>query len=262
MKLRFVGLSDRGLVRAANQDSYCIDDPQGRFFIVADGMGGHAGGEEASRLATAAIRDFLDANWDKDLEPGMLLQEAFIRANQSILQLQKISPEQADMGTTAVVVIFSKDHGPWCAHVGDSRLYCLRNTQLAQVTEDHTWVAQAVRAKILTLAQVRLHPWRHVLSQCLGREDLNQIDIQSIDLRSGDTLLLCSDGLTEEVTDGAIAQLLNTNPTCDEAADALVNEAKTNGGQDNITVVLVAVDEIEPFLDKNVTVPDLKNQTE
>ena len=263
MKLRFVGLSDRGLVRAANQDSYCIDDPQGRFFIVADGMGGHAGGEEASRMATAAIRDFLDVNWEKDLEPGVLLKGAFTRANQSILQLQKISPEQADMGTTAVVVILSKDYGPWCAHVGDSRLYCLRNAQLEQVTEDHTWVAQAVRAKILTQDQVRLHPWRHVLSQCLGREDLNQIDVQPIDLRSGDTLLLCSDGLTEEVTDGAIAELLNTNPTCDQAADALVNEAKTNGGQDNITVVLVAVEEIEPFLDKNVaTVPDLDGHTD
>jgi PPM family protein phosphatase len=259
MKLRFVGLSDRGLVRAANQDSYCIDDIEGRFFIVADGMGGHAGGEEASRLATVAIRGFLETNWHKNLEPVALLHEAFVRANQSILQAQKLSPEQGDMGTTAVVVILTESHGPWCAHVGDSRLYCLRDARLAQVTEDHTWVAQAVRAKILTLDQVRLHPWRHVLSQCLGREDLNQIDINRIDVRSGDTLLLCSDGLTEEVTDGAIAELLNTNPACDAAANALVQEAKTNGGQDNITVVVVAVDEIAPWVDDNNTVPDLNH---
>jgi PPM family protein phosphatase len=257
MKLRFVGLSDRGLVRAANQDSYCIDDPEGRFFIVADGMGGHAGGEEASRLATVAIRSYLETHWNKDLDPATLLHEAFERANQSILQAQKISPEQGDMGTTAVVVILSEIYGPWCAHVGDSRLYCLRDAHLRQVTEDHTWVAQAVRAKILTLDQVRLHPWRHVLSQCLGREDLNQVDINPIDLHSGDTLLLCSDGLTEEVTDKAIAQLLNAAPTCDEAANALVEEAKTNGGHDNITVVLVAVDEIESFVDENATVADL-----
>jgi PPM family protein phosphatase len=257
MKLRFVGLSDRGLVRAANQDAYCIDDPDGRFFIVADGMGGHAGGEEASRLATAAIRSVLETHWDKNLEPAALLQEAFVRANQSILQAQKLSPEQGDMGTTAVVVILTEAHGPWCAHVGDSRLYRWRESQLTQVTEDHTWVAQAVRARILTLDQVRLHPWRHVLSQCLGREDLNQIDINRIDLRSGDTLLLCSDGLTEEVADGAIAQLLNANSACDAAANALVQEAKTNGGQDNITVVVVAVDEIEPWVDDNETVPDL-----
>jgi protein phosphatase len=259
MKLRFVGLSDRGLVRAANQDSYCIDDPDGRFFIVADGMGGHAGGEEASRLATVAIRGVLEAHWDKNLEPAVLLQEAFVRANQSILQAQKLSPERGDMGTTAVVVILTEAHGPWCAHVGDSRLYCLRDSQLTQVTEDHTWVAQAVRAKILTLDQVRLHPWRHVLSQCLGRADLNQIDINPIDLRGGDTLLLCSDGLTEEVTDGAIAQLLNTNSACDAAANALVKEAKINGGQDNITVVVVAVDEIEPWVEDSETVPDLNH---
>jgi PPM family protein phosphatase len=262
MKLRFVGLSDRGLVRTANQDSYCVDDPDGRFFIVADGMGGHAGGEEASRLATVAIRSYLEAQWNKDLDPTTLLHEAFERANQSILQSQKISPEQGDMGTTAVVVILSETHGPWCAHVGDSRLYRFRDTQLKQVTEDHTWVAQAVRAKILTLDQVRLHPWRHVLSQCLGREDLNQIDINPIDLRSGDTLLLCSDGLTEEVTDKAIAQLLNAAPTCDEAANALVQEAKTNGGHDNITVVLVAVDEIESFVDENTTAADLNQQAD
>jgi PPM family protein phosphatase len=264
MKLRFVGLSDRGLVRAANQDSYCVDDPQGRFFIVADGMGGHAGGEEASRLATFAIRNFLEKNWHKDLEPAMLLREAFTQANRSIVQTQKISPEQGDMGTTAVVVIFSEAHGPWCAHVGDSRLYRFRDGQLEQVTEDHTWVAQAVRARILTLDQVRLHPWRHVLSQCLGREELNQIDVQPVDLSSGDVLLLCSDGLTEEVTDEAIAQMLQLKAgiSCNEAADSLITEAKINGGQDNITVVLVAVDEIQPILDEQQTVPDLRDQAD
>jgi protein phosphatase len=245
MKLRFAGLSDQGLVRSANQGSYYVDDPQGRFFIVADGMGGHAGGEEASRIATYTIREFLDKNWTADLDPPALLKEALTRANQSILQTQKVSPERADMGTTAVVVIFPEARQPWCAHVGDSRLYRLRKEQLEQVTEDHTWVAQAVQAGILTPDQARLHPWRHVLAQCLGREELNNIDIQPINIRNGDLLLLCSDGLTEEVTDGAIAtRLLELLHSCDDAATVLVEEAKTNGGQDNITVVLVAVDEI------------------
>jgi PPM family protein phosphatase len=118
-------------------------------------------------------------------------------------------------------------------------------------------VAQAVQAKILTPDQVRLHPWRHVLSQCLGRDELNRIDIQPIELQSGDLLLLCSDGLTEEVADEAIAQLLESNPTCERAADALVEEAKANGGQDNITVVLVAVDEIMDSFRDDPTVADL-----
>ncbi len=252
MKLRFAGLSDRGLVRSANQDAYYIDSP-GRFFIVADGMGGHAGGEEASRIATQSIQEFLEKNWSEDLEPESLLKEALTQANQNIVQNQRISPERADMGTTAVVVIFPKEQQPWCAHVGDSRLYRLRDDTLEQVTEDHTWVAQAVNAGILMPNQARLHPWRHVLAQCLGREDLNHIEIQPLDIQSGDTLLLCSDGLTEEVTDEAIQACLCTAESCDEATILLVEEAKTNGGQDNITVIIVEIDEISAEL----KMPDL-----
>lgn len=255
MKLRFVGLSDQGLVRSANQDSYYIDDP-GRFFIVADGMGGHAGGEEASRLATQAIRSFLEQNWSKEIEPETLLKEALMQANQSIVQGQRISPERADMGTTAVVVIFPEDQQPWCAHVGDSRLYRLRADKINQVTEDHTWVAQAVRAGILMPDQARLHPWRHVLAQCLGREDLAQIDVQPLDIRSGDALLLCSDGLTEEVGDATIESHLMVAESCAKAAEMLVEEAKANGGKDNITVVIVQVEEA-PLEDEIQTVPDL-----
>jgi PPM family protein phosphatase len=255
MKLRFAGLSDQGLVRSANQDSYFIDT-LGRFFIVADGMGGHAGGEEASRIATHAIQEFLEKHWSEDLEPEPLLNEALMLANQSIIQSQRVSPERADMGTTVVVVIFPKEQQPWCAHVGDSRLYRLRDNKLEQVTEDHTWVAQAVQAGILMPDQARLHPWRHVLAQCLGREDLNQIEIQPLDIQPEDALLLCSDGLTEEVTDEVIQRHLRTAESCDEATVLLVEEAKANGGQDNITVVLVEIDEIAVGL-KTSEVPEL-----
>jgi PPM family protein phosphatase len=257
MKLRFAGLSDRGLVRSANQDAYYIDSP-GRFFIVADGMGGHAGGEEASRIATQSIREFLEENWSEDLEPELLLKEALTQANQNIVQNQRVSPARADMGTTAVVVIFPKEQQPWCAHVGDSRLYRLRDEKLEQVTEDHTWVAQAVNAGILMPDQARLHPWRHVLAQCLGREDLDRIEIQPLDIESGDALLLCSDGLTEEVTDEAIQSRLCTAKSCDEATVLLVEEAKTNGGQDNITVVIVEIDEIS-FEPKTLDSPELSS---
>lgn len=243
MKLQFAGLSDQGLVRSANQDAYCIDS-LGRFFVVADGMGGHAGGEEASRIATQSIRENLEANWSPDLDPKALLKDVLMQANQSIVQNQRLSPEHADMGTTAVVVIFPSDGQPWCAHVGDSRLYRLRDAQLERVTEDHTWVAQAVQAGILMPDQARLHPWRHVLAQCLGREDLTQIEIQPLEIQSGDALLLCSDGLTEEVADAMIEERLATAESCEDAATLLVEEAKTNGGQDNITVVIVSVDEI------------------
>ena len=240
MIFRFTGRTDPGVVRSANQDDFYID-PEGRFFIVADGMGGHAGGQEASRIATTTIYQYLDKYWDSSEESPKLLHQAFLDANQAILQDQYNHPERSEMGTTAVMVMFRHDQ-PWYAHVGDSRLYRLRDSNLEQVTEDHTWVARAIKAGELTKEQSRVHPWRHVLSQCLGRKDIYQIDVQSIDLTVGDRILLCSDGLTEELTDSAISSYLESNSDCEQAAVALINAAKQNGGRDNITVVIVAID--------------------
>ncbi len=146
------------------------------------------------------------------------------------------------MGTTAVVIIFrDEDEHPWCAHVGDSRLYRLRGPKLDQVTEDHTWIARAVRDGELNISQSRTHPWRHVLSQCLGRADLNRIDIQPVIIQAGDRILLCSDGLTEELSDALIASHIKSIRACDNAVKALIHSAKQRGGRDNITVILVAI---------------------
>lgn len=241
MKRLFTGLTDPGLLRAVNQDDYYID-PAGRFFVVADGMGGHAGGQEASRIATQAIQTYLNDRWDSDDSPQSLLENAFLKANAEILQDQSKHPERADMGTTAVAVIFRAEQ-PWCAHIGDSRLYRLRGAKLHQITEDHTWVARAMKLGELTSDQARSHPWRHILSKCLGREDVRQVDVQPFDLQPNDRLLLCSDGLTEELSDQLIAFHLKTIRACDRAALALVNAAKDRGGRDNITVVIVAFDD-------------------
>ncbi|MCM1981473.1 Stp1/IreP family PP2C-type Ser/Thr phosphatase [Lyngbya confervoides] len=239
MERLFAGLSDTGVVRKSNQDAYHIDKPAGRFVVVADGMGGHAGGQEASQIATQAIRQYLETSWGESVDPEALLREALVQANQSILENQKEHPERSDMGTTVVVVIFPENESPWCAHVGDSRLYRYRNEELVQLTEDHTWIAQAISAGMLDADQAREHPWRHVLAQCLGREDLSRIDIQPIDLQAGDRLLLCSDGLTEELSDDLILKYLNATVPLEEASETLVEAAKEEGGQDNITVILV-----------------------
>ncbi|MGA9377567.1 MAG: Stp1/IreP family PP2C-type Ser/Thr phosphatase [Phormidium sp.] len=239
MKSSFEGVSDPGLVRQFNQDAYHID-PKGRFFIVADGMGGHAGGQEASWIATNTIQSYLDEHWDSAQDSEILLEEAFHKANQAILSDQGKHPERSDMGTTAVVLVFREDC-PWVAHVGDSRLYRLRSSKLEQITEDHTWVAKATKAGALTPKQAKTHPWRHMLSQCLGREDLAQVEIHDLDVQKDDRILLCSDGLTEELSESAIAELLEY-PLCDRAATALVEAAKNNGGRDNITVVIVAIE--------------------
>jgi serine/threonine protein phosphatase PrpC len=241
MKLDSTGLSDPGRIRAYNQDSYYID-PAGRFFIVADGMGGHAGGEEASRIATQEIRSYLEQNWQSPESALNLLQQALSTANQAIVTDQQNHPERADMGTTAVVVVIRPGESPVCGHVGDSRLYRLRKSQLQQITEDHTWIAKALKIGDITPDEARVHPYRHVLSNCLGREDLNQISVQPLDLEQGDRLLLCSDGLTEELVDHQIASYLQGTPSLETAAKSLVEAAKEQGGHDNITVVLVSVE--------------------
>ncbi len=240
MKRLSTGLTDVGIVRKVNQDDYYID-PEGRFFIVADGMGGHAGGEEASHLATQTIQAYLESYWDAAESSEIILEQALLEANQAIIDDQRQHPERGDMGTTVVVLLF-RDEQPLCAHIGDSRLYRLRGAKLDQITEDHTWVALAIRTGEISSDQGRVHPWRHVLAQCLGREDLRQIDIQSVQIQPSDRLLLCSDGLTEELSDQVIAAQLKSIRVCEKAAAALIHAAKENGGRDNITVIVLSID--------------------
>jgi protein phosphatase len=241
MKCRFTGKTDTGILRSVNQDAYYMD-PDGRFFILADGMGGHAGGQEASRLATKEISAYLEEHWNSDSDSEKMLEEALMQANQAILDDQESHPERRDMGTTVVALLF-RDEQPWCAHVGDSRLYLLRESQLKQVTGDHTWIAQALKDGDLTSEQARVHPWRHVLSQCLGRKDQETAEVQSLDLKTGDILLLCSDGLTEEVSDELISEHLQSEADFEELPEHLVEAAKKAGGSDNITVLLISVEE-------------------
>lgn len=244
MKLKFTGVSDPGLVRSNNQDAYHID-PDGRFFIVADGMGGHAGGEEASRIATQEITAFLVSHWDTTEPTDKLLEKALWQANKAIINDQQNHPERADMGTTVVAVVFRPFDSAWCAHVGDSRLYRLRESQLKQITEDHTWVARAIQLGDITEEEARDHPYRHILSRCLGREDLNQINVQPVDVKIGDRLLLCSDGLTEELNNQTIADHLR-NSLIEETSHSLVAAAKEKGGHDNITIAIVSVESNPP----------------
>lgn len=240
MKRFFTGKTDTGVIRSVNQDAYHID-PDGRFFIVADGMGGHAGGQEASAIAISTMQTYLDQQWETTIASETLLKQAILEANQAILKDQKLHPERADMGTTAVAVIFRDETNPLCAHIGDSRLYRLRGAKLEQITQDHTWVARAMRSGELTPDQARTHPMRHILAQCLGRDDLDTIELQSLQVEPGDRLLLCSDGLTEELSDQLIANHLKSICACETAANALINAAKDRGGRDNITVVIVAI---------------------
>lgn len=237
--LTFAGLSDVGHHRATNQDSYYIS-PMGDLFIVADGMGGHIGGKEASRLATETIKAYLSVHRQSARTAPDLLGQAILAANEAILADQRSHPERSDMGTTLVVVLIRYEQF-WCAHVGDSRLYRLRESGFMQLTQDHTWVAQAIASGELTPDQSMHHPWRHVLSQCVGREDLLKIEINPFEVEPGDRLLLCSDGLTEDLSDDAIITYLQSAPTCQRAVETLIEAAKAQGGRDNITTVALDI---------------------
>jgi PPM family protein phosphatase len=237
MNSHFLSGTDKGMVRAGNQDSFYAD-PHGKFCIVADGMGGHAGGEEASRIAIETIVSFINANWQPDSEPTILLEKCLLAANEAIVADQQLNPARSDMGTTVVMLLFEEEK-VWAANVGDSRMYRFRDGVLTQITEDDTWVARAMKMQQLTAEEARTHHLRHVLSHCLGRRDLDLRPeaIQPIDIRKDDLILLCSDGLTEEVCDQELATIVGSVPTT-ELPQALIETAKTNGGSDNITVIL------------------------
>ncbi len=243
MKRLFAGATDTGCVRSANQDSYYID-PDGRFFVVADGMGGHAGGEVASKIAVDSIRACLDSLWDTETDPQKLMQDAIDKANQAIINDQMANPVRSDMGTTVVLLLF-RDDQPWFCHIGDSRLYRLRGAKLEQISDDHTWIARAIQTGVVNADDAKSHPWRHMLLQCLGREDLKSITAREIEWQPGDRFLICSDGLTEELSDDRITHQLKSIRNCQQAAEALIDSAKTRGGRDNITVVIVS-NELNP----------------
>ncbi|MEM1367018.1 MAG: protein phosphatase 2C domain-containing protein [Cyanobacteria bacterium P01_H01_bin.15] len=233
----YAGATDCGLVRAVNQDSLYLDEAN-RFFIVADGMGGYAGGQEASKIAVTKVVAHLEAYWQSSLPIADLLKQACFRANEAILRDQDKHPERRDMGTTITAVVFRNDE-VWFAQVGDSRLYRFQDSQLEQITQDDTWVALALNLGEMTPEQAKIHPWRHVLSKCLGRQDLYEITVRQIPSLPGQRLMLCSDGLTEELSDTDIQTILSKNPPPEIVSQQLIEAAKKAGGSDNITVIVI-----------------------
>jgi len=240
MQLQFSALSHPGVVRQYNEDAYHVD-AQGRFFIVADGMGGYSGGERASQLAVGVMALYLETCWGQTQALTEVMQQAVLRANEHLLAEQKENPVIKDMGTTVVMLCRGEGQQGWFCHVGDSRLYRMRGNHLEQLTQDHTWVAQAIEAGGLSPMQARSHPWRHLLTQCLGRDDLEPVTVHPLTLEPGDCYLLCSDGLTEEVLDWQIAATLRLMRSPEWAVQTLVDAACKRGGRDNITVLVVQV---------------------
>ena len=238
---RYAAATDIGLVRETNQDAIFVDES---LAIVADGMGGHAAGEVASAMAVESVHEgFLS---DQSMEG---LHHAIETANSSVLHEARDNPQRFGMGTTIVAVGLTRDKlgvvSPTMFHVGDSRIYQLRDGALRQLTEDHSVAEEWVRMGRLTPEEALNHPRRHQLTRGVGVEDTIDIDVMSINAQPGDRLLLCSDGLSNELSPEGIAQLASAPASLDQAVNDLIEAAKQSGGRDNISAILLEFDEVE-----------------
>ncbi len=235
------GATDAGKVRSNNEDALLVGEGRDEtLFAVADGIGGFEAGEVASHIAVDVLRE---------LEPGASFEAAIKEANRRILTVGRGDERLSGMGTTVVAVRFGGTRGQpraQIAHVGDSRVYLLRDGKLRPVTEDHSLVAELVRSGDLTRDQAAEHPQKNLITRALGAEEDVEVDTSTLAVEAGDRLLLCSDGLSDMVPEGSIEEILAAYPDDPEgAAGNLVSAALEAGGTDNVTVVIVDVKEEE-----------------
>jgi PPM family protein phosphatase len=229
--------TDTGRQRRANEDSLLARAP---LFVVADGMGGAQAGEVASRIAVESFQSGLTDAAHPELELATLARAA----NARIHELSHANAEQAGMGTTLTAVYVGEEEVA-IAHVGDSRAYCLRDEELLRLTDDHSLVDELIRQGRLTPEEAIEHPQRSVITRALGPEGVVDVDTRSFHARAGDVYLLCSDGLTTMISEEQVEALLRTHPKLRDAGEALIAAANEAGGRDNITVVLIRLEEVE-----------------
>ncbi len=228
--------TDTGRQRRANEDSLLARAP---LFVVADGMGGAQAGEVASRIAVECFQPGLPDASHPELELAALARAA----NARIHELSHSNAEQAGMGTTLTAVYVGEQEVA-IAHVGDSRAYCLRDGQLLRLTDDHSLVDELMRQGRLTPEEAVEHPQRSVITRALGPEGIVEVDTRSFRARAQDVYLLCSDGLTTMISEEGIAAVLIANPRLHDAGEALIAAANRAGGRDNITVILIRLEEV------------------
>src|SRR3954447_20057307 len=228
--------TDAGLRRTSNEDSYSTRADVG-LFVVADGMGGHVAGEVASRVAVEAIEAFIEETagadknrtWPFPFDPALSLEAnrlkaAFRLANRRIASAIADSQDLRGMATTASAVLVGRNSAS-VGHVGDSRVYVLKQGKLAQITHDHSWVEEQVRAGTLTPSAARQHPWRNVVTRALSGGEDPEVDVTEVTPEAGDRYLLCSDGLFGVVPDARIAEILGTDAPLDTICRDLVDAA-------------------------------------
>ena len=253
MRVRFAGDTNVGMKRAHNEDSFFLPESE-RLAIVADGMGGHASGEVASRMAVETISEFFKATqdeqqttWPFKIDRGHRyninrMVTAIKLANLKIHEHAQKDPRCHGMGTTVVSALFLDD-AIVVGHVGDSRLYRRRGGSFEQITEDHSLLNDYIKMKHLSPEEIAAFPHKNVIVRALGMKDTVQVDVHCDSPRLGDVYLLCSDGLSGMISDPQLADLLGAERDLDVLCERLISMANKNGGLDNITVVAIRVEE-------------------
>jgi len=250
IEIKAYGQSDVGRVRSSNEDAWGVF-PDLQFFVVADGMGGHAAGEIASRMAVDIMHDFIESSlpssevtWPAEIDmnlplPVRRLVAAGKLANEKIFQSSRAQSKLSGMGTTMVAVLIDQNTA-YIAHVGDSRAYLLRDEKISRLTEDHSLINDYITQGLLKSEEAQQHPLKHVITRALGSSGRVEVDVKPVPLQHGDVILLCSDGLSNLLTDEEMSAtgfdaLQDPRSVCER----LIDFANLKGGEDNITVIVI-----------------------
>lgn len=234
--MKWAQITDTGLSRKVNQDSLLVS-PEIGLLAVADGMGGHQGGEVASGLALQTLKSELDRLLQKNESPDKALIDSVQRANMSVYEQSGRNKKLKGMGTT-ITACLKRGRDLFTAHVGDSRAYLFRRGSIRQLTKDHSLVQELLRNGGISQEQALQHPQRNVLTRALGTGQSLNVDFYRNRLAAGDLLLLCTDGLTRYLNQGDLLSAVTTAPDIDSAVRVLLNKALQEGGADNITIIL------------------------
>jgi serine/threonine protein phosphatase PrpC len=248
LEIEIFGRTDVGRTREDNQDSFlCLDLSVGALarrsfpwlLAVADGIGGHTGGAQASDLAVRTLEQDIRAGLDgpESAGPQSLLEQAFQRANRLIFEAASKLPNAAGMGTTLVAALAGTSSA-FVSNVGDSRAYLVRKGRLYPITQDHSWAAEQRKLNVLTPEEIERSPFRTLVTRSLGYENDVKIDTFQIELRPGDDLFLCSDGLYGRVPEKAMGRVFRKTGRIEDICSRLIEAANENGGPDNITAVV------------------------
>jgi len=244
--MRSFGKTDVGLVRKINEDSFICEKLEGYddlyLYIVADGMGGHNAGEVASSMAVQQIAEYIKRNIDsinlEDKEIQNLIENAILYANEKVYKTSILKSNYLGMGTT-LSMILAKNNRIYIGHVGDSRIYLIRDNVILRLTEDHSLVAELIKAGTIKPEEANSHPQKNVITRALGTEYTIESDVSQWDLQNNDIILICTDGLSNVVCEEDMAYILLNTSDLNEACEVLINKANESGGFDNITAVVV-----------------------